>query len=107
VIVYQVLATDVSDHLKEYATFKAMGYDQGFFLGIVFEEALILAIFGFIPGVILSTLLYFGLASATGLPVEMDIGRAISVFFGTLIACSISGAIATRRLAGADPADLF
>jgi putative ABC transport system permease protein len=53
VIVYQVLATDVSDHLKEYATFKAMGYDQGFFLGIVFEEALILAIFGFIPGVIL------------------------------------------------------
>jgi putative ABC transport system permease protein len=107
VIVYQVLATDVSDHLKEYATFKAMGYDQGFFLGIVFEEALILAIFGFILGVILSTLLYFGLASATGLPVEMDIGRAISVFFGTLIACSISGAIATRRLAGADPADLF
>jgi putative ABC transport system permease protein len=107
VIVYQVLATDVSDHLKEYATFKAMGYDQGFFLGIVFEEALILAIFGFIPGVILSTLLYFGLASATGLPVEMDIGRAISVFFGTLIACSISGAIATRRLAGADPADLY
>lgn len=107
VIVYQVLATDVSDHLKEYATFKAMGYDQGFFLGIVFEEALILAIFGFILGVILSTLLYFGLASATGLPVEMDIGRAISVFFGTLIACSISGAIATRRLAGADPADLY
>lgn len=107
VIVYQVLATDVSDHLKEYATFKAMGYDQGFFLGIVFEEALVLAVFGFIPGVIVSTLLYLGLASATGLPVEMDIGRAISVFFGTLIACSISGAIATRRLAGADPADLF
>lgn len=107
VIVYQVLATDVSDHLKEYATFKAMGYDQGFFLGIVFEEALILAIFGFIPGVIVSSLLYLGLANATGLPVEMDIGRAIAVFFGTLFACSISGAIATRRLAGADPADLF
>lgn len=107
VIVYQVLATDVSDHLKEYATFKAIGYDQGFFLGIVFEEALILAIFGFIPGVIISILLYLGLATATGLPIEMDIGRAISVFFGTLIACSISGAIATRRLAGADPADLF
>lgn len=107
VIVYQVLATDVSDHLKEYATFKAIGYDQGFFLGIVFEEALILAIFGFIPGVIISILLYLGLATATGLPIEMDIGRAISVFFGTLIACSISGAIATRGLAGADPADLF
>ncbi|MEW7008629.1 ABC transporter permease DevC [Lentilitoribacter sp. EG35] len=107
VIVYQVLATDVSDHLKEYATFKAMGYDHSFFLGIVFEEALILAVFGFIPGVILASLLYLGLSNATGLPVEMGLARAVMVFFGTLIACSISGAIATRRLAGADPADLF
>lgn len=32
VIVYQVLSTDVADHLREYATFKAMGYDQMFFL---------------------------------------------------------------------------
>jgi putative ABC transport system permease protein len=29
------------------------------------------------------------------------------VFVGTLVACSVSGAIATRRLASADPADLF
>ena len=33
VIVYQVLSTDVADHLREYATFKAMGYPQRFFLG--------------------------------------------------------------------------
>ena len=28
VIVYQVLSTDVADHLKEYATFKSMGYEN-------------------------------------------------------------------------------
>ncbi|GFE64388.1 ABC transporter permease DevC [Litoreibacter roseus] len=107
VIVYQVLATDVADHLKEYATFKAMGYDQPFFLGIVFEEAIVLAVFGFIPGLLCSIAIYLGLSAATGLPVEMSVAQAISVFFGTLAACSLSGAIATRRLAGADPADLF
>ncbi len=107
VIVYQVLSSDVADHLREYATFKAMGYGQSFFLGIVFEEAIVLAIFGFIPGFIVSLGLYAGLSSVTSLPVAMDASRAILVFFGTLSACTISGAIATRRLAGADPADLF
>ena len=107
VIVYQVLSSDVADHLREYATFKAMGYGQSFFLGIVFEEAIVLAIFGFIPGFIVSLGLYAGLSSVTSLPVAMDASRAILVFFGPLLACTISGAIATRRLAGADPADLF
>jgi putative ABC transport system permease protein len=107
VIVYQVLSTDVADHLSEYATFKAMGYDQSFFLGIVFEEAIILALFGFIPGFLVSLGLYAALVGVTGLPVEMEAGRAILVFLGTLAACSLSGAIATRRLASADPADLF
>lgn len=107
VIVYQILSTDVADHLREYATFKSMGYGHRFFIGIVFEEAIILALFGFIPGVLISMLLYNGLSSATGLPVEMSLLRAIAVLLGTLVACTISGAIATRRLAGADPADLF
>ncbi len=107
VIVYQILSTDVADHLREYATFKAMGYGQPFFLGIVFEEAIILAILGFLPGIGISALIYVGLSGATGLPVELDLATSSAVFFGTLLACAISGAIATRRLANADPADLF
>jgi putative ABC transport system permease protein len=107
VIVYQVLSTDVADHLREYATFKAMGYDQPFFLGIVFEEALILAVLGFVPGLVVSIGLYTALNAVTGLPVAMVASRAVLVFVGTLVACSASGAIATRRLAAADPADLF
>ncbi|OAN76436.1 ABC transporter permease [Jannaschia sp. EhC01] len=107
VIVYQVLSTDVADHLREYATFKAMGYGQPFFLGIIFEEAIVLAVFGFVPGVVVSMGLYAGLNAVTGLPVEMEASRAVLVFLGTLAACTVSGAIATRRLAAADPADLF
>ncbi|SLN15782.1 FtsX-like permease family protein [Roseisalinus antarcticus] len=107
VIVYQVLSTDVADHLREYATFKAMGYDQRFFLGVVFEEAIVLAVFGFVPGVLVSLGLYALLSDVTLLPVAMTPVRAVAVFAGTLVACSLSGAIATRRLAAADPADLF
>lgn len=107
VIVYQVLSTDVSDHMREYATFKAMGYSHRFFLGIVLEEALILGVLGFIPGIIVGTAILTGMAAATTLPLQMTLGMAVAVFAGTVVACTLSGAIATRRLVRADPADLF
>ncbi|MDN2582145.1 FtsX-like permease family protein [Aquibium sp. ELW1220] len=107
VIVYQVLSTDVADHMREYATFKAMGYGQGFFLGIVLEEALILGLFGFIPGAIVATGMLTLMGKLTTLPLAMTPAMIIAVFAGTLVFSMVSGAIATRRLAGADPADLF
>ena len=107
VIVYQVLSTDVADHLREYATFKAMGYPHRFFLGIVFEEAVILGAIGFVPGLGLSLAIYAAMAQVTGLPVVMTPDRALVVFVGTVLACAASGALATRRLRAADPADLF
>jgi putative ABC transport system permease protein len=107
IIVYQVLSTDVAEHLKEYATFKAIGYSQRFFLGIVFEEALILAILGFVPGLLVSFLLYIVVAAVTGLPLAMTVARAVFVLVGTLGMCALSGTLATRKLARANPADLF
>lgn len=107
VIVYQVLASDVADHLKEYATLKAMGYPSPFFLGIVFEEAVILGLLGFVPGLLASSGLYTAVGGATGLPMEMTTGRAAAVLLGTVAMCTLSGAIATRRLARANPAELF
>jgi putative ABC transport system permease protein len=107
VIVYQVLSTDVNAHLKEYATFKAMGYQNSYFLGVVFEEAIILALLGFIPGCILPLGLYRFAARATSLPIYMTLSRALFVLTLTVMMCIISGAIATRRLQAADPADMF
>jgi putative ABC transport system permease protein len=107
VIVYQVLSTDVADHLREYATFKAMGYGPRFFLGVVFEEALVLGILGFLPGLIVGTTILTLMGAITTLPLAMTPSMAISVFLGTIVFSALSGAIATRRLAAADPADLF
>lgn len=107
VIVYQVLSTDVADHLREYATFKAMGYGPRFFLGIVFEEALVLGIMGFIPGLVVGTTILTLMGKITTLPLGMTPSMAMTVFLGTIIFSALSGAIATRRLDAADPADLF
>lgn len=107
VIVYQVLSTDVNAHLQEYATFKAMGFRQRYLLLVVVEQALILAALGFIPGVLMPVWLYAVAAKATSLPIAMTLGRATTVFVLTLVMCLASGAIATRRLQAADPAELF
>lgn len=107
VIVYQVLSTDVADHLREYATFKAMGYGQGFFIGIVLEEALILGTFGFLPGVTVGATILMVMGKVTSLPLAVTWSMAVTVFIGTVVFSALSGVIATRRLAAADPADLF
>ena len=107
IIVYQVLSTDVSDHMAEYATFKAMGYRNIYLLGIVFEEAIILSVLGFLPGVGVSIGLYHLTRQATNLPLYMTILRAFAVLILNMVMCSISGAIATRKLQAADPADIF
>ena len=107
ILVYQVLSTDVNAHVREYATFKALGYNNSYLLIVVFEEALILAALGFIPGVAVSLGLYHITRTATNLPMYMTLVRGLQVLVLTIIMCSISGAIATRKLRSADPADMF
>jgi len=107
VIVYQVLSTDVNSHLEEYATFKAMGYRNTYLLGVIFEEALILSVLGFIPGLAIALAAYQVTAAATALPLAMPLSRTIFVLLLTFVMCGASGAIATRRLQAADPADIF
>jgi putative ABC transport system permease protein len=107
VIVFQILATDVQNHLPEYATFKAMGYRDRFLLGIVLEEAMILAVLGFVPGLALALGQYALIRQAAALPIAMTGARFAFVFFLTLVMCGASGFIATRKLQSADPADIF
>ncbi|MDM9381577.1 ABC transporter permease DevC [Chlorogloeopsis sp. ULAP01] len=107
VIVYQILYADVSDHLPEYATLKAMGYSDRYLMTMLMQEALLLAALGFIPGVLLSIGLYQITYAATLIPIGMKLNRAIFVLLLTIIMCSGSGAIALRKLRAADPADMF
>ena len=107
VIVYQILYTDVANQLSEYATLKAIGYTNIYLLFVVFQEAIILAILGYIPGFPLSLGLYDITKNATFLPLSMTPYRALIVLILTILMCTISGSIAMRKLRNADPADIF
>lgn len=107
IIVYQILYGNVSEHLAEYATLKAIGYKHVYLLSVVFQESLILAILGYIPGFIIASIMYKIARDATLLPVVMKSPRIILVLALTFVMCFISGAIAVRKLGEADPADIF
>jgi putative ABC transport system permease protein len=107
IIVYQILFADVSEHLREYATLRAIGYRNRFVSGIVLQEAAILAVLGFIPGVAAANWLYGKAAAATNLPLYMTQERATTVFLMTLAMCAISGMLAMRKVRKLDPAEVF
>jgi putative ABC transport system permease protein len=107
VIVYQILHSDVTAHLPQYATLKAMGYSDSSLTSAVMFEALIISVLGYGPGVLLSLALYQLTASAANLAMAMSVERAMQVFVITLLMCGMSGLLALRQLRRADPADVF
>ena len=107
IVVYQILYSEVGEHISEYATMKAMGYDDRFVVLIIIQESIILAGLAFLPSLIVSALLYRVLMQATGLLVVMSFSRAALVFTMTLLLCSGSGWLATAKLRRLDPADVF
>jgi putative ABC transport system permease protein len=107
VIVYQILYSDVSDHLPEYATLMAMGYRLPTLLGVVAREGILLAVFGYLPAYAAGQGLYLLVRNATQLPVSMNLTRSLTVFIMILVMCMGSATLAMRRLGDADPAEIF
>lgn len=107
ILVYQILYTDVSDHWAEYATLKAIGYNNLYLLTIVLQQALILAVLGFIPGYLIALVLYDLTTNATGLLMQMTLWRGVNLLIATFMMCLISGLIAVRKVQATDPAEVF
>ena len=92
VIVYQILFADVSDHLAEYATLRAIGYSNGYISRVVVQQALILGRARLRPrhaGV--AAALRASPSNATQLPMELTPERALMVL-GRTVACARSRA---------------
>jgi putative ABC transport system permease protein len=107
IICYQVLATDIADHLSEFATLKAMGYGPGYFLQIVIRQSLYLSAFGYVVGFCFSLILFRIIEASTGLLMNMTWDRALLIWVLTVVMCIVSGMLALRKLILADPASLF
>ena len=107
IICYQIINADIADHMPEFATLKAMGYRNRYFVTFVLMESVYLSLLSFAPGVLVSYVLYEVLARSTGLLMILNVPRAASVLLLTLAMCIASGCLAMRKVVAADPAELF
>jgi putative ABC transport system permease protein len=107
VIVYQILFSGITAHLSEFATLKAMGYTNAYLYRVVFHQALVLSICGYVPGLLLSIELYRMTRNATMLPMDLGVNTAVLAFAITMAMCSVSAALALNKIRSADPAEIF
>lgn len=107
VISYQVLFSELSEQRAQYATLKAMGYDNRTLLGVVLRQSVFYAVAGFVPALLLSLVLARALAEVTLLPMRVSIGMAGLALVLALAMCLLAGLLAVRRVMAADPAEVF
>jgi len=106
-IVYQVLASEVTSRMTEYATLKAMGYGNSYLVRVMVEQSLLLAIVAFVAGWGISAVLYEITAVGAQIPIRMTLPNLVLVFSLTTGLCVASGIAAIRKAYRADPAELF
>ncbi|MDP5016287.1 FtsX-like permease family protein [Anabaena sp. UHCC 0187] len=107
IVVYQILYSNISTHFVQFATLKAMGFRNKYLLNVVFQQAIILAVLGFIPGFAISLGLYDIAKDATKLPIVMDVSKGLLVFTSVIVMCLTSGFFSTNKLRKVDPAEIF
>jgi putative ABC transport system permease protein len=106
-ISYQILYTDLSDQLSQYATLKAMGYDGRYLIRVVLQQASFYGLVGFGPALAVGIGLFHVIGEIALLPMRMTPGIALGSLVLTLTMCVLSGALAVRRVLALDPAEVF
>ena len=106
-ISYQIIYTDLSDQLPQYATLKGMGYDNRYLVRVVLGQATLSALAGYVPAWLLCLLVYRLIGALALLPLHMTLRLTLLSFGLTLGMCLLSAALAIRRVIAADPAEIF
>jgi putative ABC transport system permease protein len=106
-ISYQVIYTDLSDQLPQYATLKGMGYGTFYLIRVVFAQAALSALAAYVPAWLLCLLVYRVVAYFALLPLRMTAMETLLSFALTLGMCLLSAAFAIRRVVALDPAEVF
>jgi putative ABC transport system permease protein len=107
VILVQVLSTDISNRMGEYAVLKAMGFGMPFVYGVGAAQAALLSLGGLIPALALGAIVLWIIEYQTHLPTGLGLGLIGAMLAIALLLAAGAAAIALRRLSKADPAELF
>jgi putative ABC transport system permease protein len=107
VVVGQILYSSVTDHLREYGTLKAMGSSDWFIYRIILEQALWMAILGYLPG--MGIVLLVGKWTQTAQAVQILVGpmTAGGVLVLTVVMCCGAAIFAIQKVTRLDPAMVF
>ncbi|NES81626.1 MAG: FtsX-like permease family protein [Moorea sp. SIO2B7] len=107
VIVGQILYASVSDHLKEFGTLKAMGASDWVIYGVIVEQALWMAVLGYIPGMVLCWGVSAWTLASQGIVILITPVTAVGVFGLTLVMCVSSALFAIQKVTRVDPGIVF
>lgn len=107
VVVGQILYSSVSAHIQEYGTLKAMGSSDGFLYRVILEQAIWMALLGYIPGMALS--LAVGTLSLNTQAVQILISPMTAgiVLVVTVAMCSGAAIFSIQKVTRLDPAIVF
>ncbi len=104
---YQVISSDISNRLREFATLKALGYANQHLTTAVVLQALALACGAYLLSIAVSWGVYALLSWMASIPMGMNPGRAAVVLAVSLGMCALAAYLALGRVKTADPANLF
>lgn len=106
-ISYQIMYTELSDQMPQYATLKGIGYKNAYLAGSVLRQAVLTGLAGYIPAWLLCLGVYHVVGRIALLPLRMTWQLTLISLALTLGMCLLAGAIALRRVFAADPAEIF
>jgi ABC-type transport system, involved in lipoprotein release, permease component len=107
VFIVQVLHGIISDNIREYATLRAIGYKQVFFVQLVAIIAVSIAVVTYLPSTLMALLIYHVASSFTKLPLNLKTSYLVEIFVLVVVMGLVATFVTTKKLKQADPVDLF
>ncbi|MFE1747176.1 FtsX-like permease family protein [Coleofasciculus sp. H7-2] len=107
IVVGQILYSSVSDHIKEFGTLKAMGASDWVIYCAIVEQALWMAILGYIPSMVLCLGVVAWTFASQGIMILITPATAIAAFGITVVMCVGSAIFAIQKVTRVDPAIVF
>ncbi len=107
VIVGQILYSSASDHIKEFGTLKAMGASDWVIYSVIVEQAVWMAILGYLPGIALCVGVASWTSATQAILILITPESALIVFGITVLMCVVSAIFAIQKVTRVDPAIVF
>jgi putative ABC transport system permease protein len=106
VIVAQTLYSSTKDHLKEFATLRAIGSSSNYIYTVIIWQAVLSAIIGYAGAAGVSSIVV-RMTAESALPVTMTPALTVGLFVLTLLMCVGSAMAAIVQIMRIDPTLVF